>query len=59
MRKIEWDKNDPNADTQDLKWMLSFLEKPFSERFTYICKLQMMNIDRNERPKKKREIKWI
>ena len=58
MRKIEWNKNETRNDTQELKWMMSFLEKPFAERFSYICKLQMMNIDIHDRPKKKRKIKW-
>jgi len=59
MRKIEWNKEETNADNQDLKWMKAFLRKPFSERFTYLCKLQMMNIDRKGHNKSKRKIEWI
>lgn len=42
MKKIEW-KADMTHDELQLKWMREFIKKPFNERFSYICKLQLMN----------------
>ncbi|MDQ3536333.1 MAG: hypothetical protein M3421_11985 [Bacteroidota bacterium] len=58
MRTIEWSKHDKDSDEQDIRWMKEFILKPFSERFTYICKLQMISSNNNRNPKE-RQIKWI
>lgn len=41
MRRIEWNKN-LSPEQQELKWMKEFVQMPFHEKFSFVCKLQMM-----------------
>ncbi|MBK6265682.1 hypothetical protein JKA74_11595 [Marivirga sp. S37H4] len=58
MKKIQWEEN-MTPEQQDLHWAREFIQKPFDERFSYLCKLQMMGRKQpkpNDRQKKR--IEW-
>ncbi len=59
MRKIEWNSN-VTAGQQELSWMREFVRKPFNDRFSFICKLQLMEVPKQTGKREKgKKIEWI
>lgn len=57
-KRIEWEV-DMTPEEQELKWSREFIKKPFDERFSYICRLQLMGRKgKNNNSSKGKRIEW-